>query len=97
MSEEERGPGGREIPERTCVGCRGKGPQRELVRVVRAPNGEVTVDVAGRSPGRGAYLHKDSGCVILARRRRALERALRCPVPDRLWAALEAASSSPPA
>ncbi len=84
-------------PERTCVGCRGKAPQRQLLRVVRGPDGEVTVDAAGRSPGRGAYLHRDPACVGLARRRRALERALRCPVPDLLWPALETASSSPPA
>lgn len=84
-------------PERTCVGCRGKGPQRELLRVVRSPGGEVSLDVAGRSAGRGAYLHRDRDCVGLARRRRALQRALRCPVPDRLWPELEAASSSSPA
>lgn len=83
-------------PERTCVGCRAKGPQRELLRVVRSPAGEVTVDVGGRSPGRGAYLHRDPGCVGLARRRRVLDRALRCPIPESVWPALEAASSSPP-
>lgn len=81
-------------PERTCVGCRQKGPQREFIRVVRSPRGEVGVDVAGRSPGRGAYLHRNPACVVLARRRRGLERGLRCPVPDRLWSELEAASGS---
>jgi uncharacterized protein len=83
-------------PERTCVGCRQKGPQRELLRVVRAPSGEVTVDARGRSPGRGAYLHPDPECVHQARRRRALERALRCPIPPELWPALETASNPRP-
>ncbi len=90
------GPAGRAAPERTCVGCRGKSPQRELVRVVRSPSGEVTVDGGGRSPGRGAYLHPAPECLQLARRRRALERALRCPIPDRLWPALETASGPRP-
>ncbi len=83
-------------PERTCVGCRRKGPQRELLRVVRSPSGEITVDGARRSPGRGAYLHPDPECALLARRRRALERALRFPIPASLWTALETASSSRP-
>lgn len=64
-------------PERTCVGCRGKGGKRDLVRVVRAPDGKVKVDPAGRAPGRGAYVHRDPACVDLALGRGALARALR--------------------
>ena len=63
-------------PERTCVGCRGKGPKRSLLRVARGPRG-VSVDEGGRAPGRGAYVHRDRACVEAALARGALWRALR--------------------
>jgi uncharacterized protein len=75
---------GRE-PIRTCVGCREEGGKRGLVRLVRA-EGVVRADPTGRAPGRGAYLHRDQACLDQARRRHALERALKAQVPDDLWA-----------
>ena len=75
-------------PVRTCVGCREEGGKRALTRLVRGPDGVVRADPAGRAPGRGAYLHADQACVDRARRRRALERALRAQVPDAVWEAL---------
>jgi hypothetical protein len=63
-------------PERSCVGCRGRAPKAELLRVVRSRDG-VRVDPLGRAPGRGAYVHRDQGCVDVAVRRGALARALR--------------------
>jgi uncharacterized protein len=63
--------------ERTCVGCRGKGSKRELLRVARTPGGAVVVDPEGRAPGRGAYVHREPGCVDAALARGALWRALR--------------------
>jgi predicted RNA-binding protein YlxR (DUF448 family) len=59
------------------VGCREHGGKRALLRVVRTLNGEVVLDADQRAPGRGAYLHEDAECIRLARRRKALERALR--------------------
>ncbi|MGH7922074.1 MAG: YlxR family protein [Candidatus Dormibacteraceae bacterium] len=79
------------VPERTCVGCRRQASQSELLRVVRSPQGLPRLDRGRRAPGRGAYLHRDPGCLEAARRRRALERALRCPIPEGLWSELEAA------
>jgi predicted RNA-binding protein YlxR (DUF448 family) len=64
-------------PERTCVGCRGTGSKRDLVRVVRAPGGAVAVDPAGSAAGRGSYVHRANGCVEAAIRSKAFERALR--------------------
>ncbi len=64
-------------PERTCVGCRGKGVKRELLRVVRSPEGAVRVDPSGKAPGRGAYLHRDRSCSDLAVGSGAFARALR--------------------
>jgi predicted RNA-binding protein YlxR (DUF448 family) len=61
----------------------------ELVRLVRSPRGEVVIDLAGRAPGRGAYLHRRSECVEAARRRGGLNRALKTAVPDGVWAELQ--------
>ena len=65
------------VPERTCVGCRGRAPKRELLRLVRAPDGLVRVDPRGSAPGRGAYVHRDPSCVDVAFRRGGAARALR--------------------
>ena len=72
------------------MGCRTHGGKRGLLRVVRTPAGEVVVDPGQRAPGRGAYLHEDPECVRIARRRKALERALHVAIPDALWEAVAA-------
>ena len=72
----------RRTPERTCVGCRGKGPKAELVRVVRSPGGEIRADRSGRTPGRGAYVHPDPSCIRGAVARQALVRSLRARPQD---------------
>lgn len=81
----------RKQPERSCVGCRAVRPKRELVRVVRTPSGEVVLDEGGgKLPGRGAYVCPQSDCLRRAVRVKALERALKQPVPDEVVARLEA-------
>jgi len=65
------------VPERMCVGCRGKAAKRDLVRVACVRAGEVVVDPSGTAPGRGAYVHLDAGCVEAAMQSGAFERALR--------------------
>lgn len=67
-------------PERTCVGCRAKGPKAGLLRIARLPTGDVVVDPSGTSPGRGAYVHRDRDCQQAVLRRGALARALRSGV-----------------
>lgn len=64
------------VPERTCVACRAKVPKRDLVRIVRGPDGTVTVDWRGKAPGRGAYIGPSRECLQLALQRQALERSL---------------------
>ena len=65
-------------PERTCVGCRQRSPKRSLVRIAATPSGEILVDRSGRTPGRGAYVHRDAACIAAAfARGGALWRALR--------------------
>ena len=70
----------RHVPERTCVGCRGREPRARLLRIVRTPSGEVRIDPDGRVAGRGAYVHRSAGCIELAMQRGALARALRASV-----------------
>ncbi len=82
-------------PVRTCVACRQEGGKRGLLRLVRGPGGEVKLDLTGRASGRGAYLHATGECIDLARRRHALERALKAPVHPSLWAELASAVESP--
>ena len=82
------GPRQRKVPLRTCVGCRQVRPKRELVRVVRTPQGQVEVDPTGKRAGRGAYLCPSVECLERARRARQLERALERPIDVSLYEAL---------
>lgn len=75
---------------RTCVGCRLEASKGRLIRVVRRPDGGVAPDPTGQAPGRGAYLHDDPSCVEMARKRRALERALHTTLEPEFWAKLTA-------
>jgi len=72
-----RGSRPRHIPQRTCVACRQTGAKRQLVRVVRAPDGSVTIDPTGKKSGRGAYLCDAPECWQAALKRDALARALK--------------------
>ena len=67
-------------PERTCVACRTTRAKRELVRVVRSPTGELSVDARGKAPGRGAYLDPVEGCLERGLTEGALARALETPI-----------------
>ena len=68
------------IPQRTCVCCRATGAKRELVRVVRTPEGTVEVDLSGKRAGRGAYLCARSSCWQEALKKDRLARALRTTI-----------------
>ena len=73
------------IPIRQCIGCREQKPKTELIRVVRSPEGTVSLDFRGKSPGRGAYLCRDAGCLKKAAKSRALERALSVAIPQEVY------------
>ena len=79
----------RKLPRRQCVGCREMKEKRELIRVVRSPEGTVGLDFRGKAPGRGAYLCQSAECLKKARRSRALERAFETPIPPEVYDALE--------
>ena len=72
----------KKIPMRQCIGCREKKPKRELIRVVRPPEGEVTLDFSGKMNGRGAYLCKDPACLKRAAKAKALEHAFETVIPE---------------
>lgn len=82
------------VPIRQCIGCRTQKPKKELIRVVRSPEGSVSLDFRGKSPGRGAYLCRDEACLRKAVKTRSLERSLSVPIPEevisRLLAEMEA-------
>ena len=84
----------KKIPMRQCLGCREMKPKRELIRAVRSPEGSVSLDFKGKSPGRGAYVCKNADCLKKAIRSKALERALASPLPDDVAAALNSALNS---
>lgn len=68
------------VPQRTCVVCRTVRPRRDLVRVVRTPEGAVMLDEKGKRSGRGAYLCRQRSCLEAALQQRQLERALKVPL-----------------
>ena len=73
---------------RTCVACRQEAGKRSLVRLVRDASGAAAMDATGRAQGRGAYLHRDPECLEIARKRKALDRALKATVSPELWVEL---------
>lgn len=75
----------RRVPIRTCVGCRQERPKRELLRIVRTPDGTVAFDPTGKRSGRGAYICPRLECLEAARKGRQLERALERPVDPALF------------
>lgn len=75
----------KKIPLRMCVVTREKYEKRELLRVVRTPNGEVLIDETSRMNGKGAYLKKDAEVINKARKNKILDRALEVEVPEALY------------
>lgn len=78
----------RKIPMRQCMGCRERKPKKELIRVVRSPEGTVSLDFKGKAPGRGAYICPRSECLKKAIRSKALDRNLEVTVPAEVLEAL---------
>lgn len=79
----------RKIPLRRCTGCNEQKPKKELVRVVRSPQGEIALDRVGKMPGRGAYLCPSAQCLAKARKAKRLERALDAQIPPEVYERIE--------
>ena len=80
----------KKIPMRMCVGCREMKPKKELLRVVRSPEGEISFDLTGRKPGRGAYVCHSQECLLRAIKQKQLERTFSAPISDEVRDALTA-------
>ena len=79
----------KKIPQRQCMGCRERKAKRELIRVVRGPEGTVSLDFSGKAPGRGAYLCPNAECLKKAIRPKALDRSLETQIPQQVYERLE--------
>ena len=79
----------RKIPMRMCLGCGEMKAKRELIRVVKAPEGDISVDKTGKKSGRGAYVCDDIECLRKARKARRLEKAFSCQISSEIYDALE--------
>ena len=79
----------KKIPMRQCLGCREMKPKPELLRVVRSPEGEISLDTRGKKPGRGAYICPNMDCLKKALRSKALDRSLEVTIPQEVYARLE--------
>ena len=79
----------RKVPMRKCVGCNEMKPKKELVRVVRSKEGEVSLDLKGKKPGRGAYLCRNKACLKKARKSKRIENALEVTISQELYESME--------
>ena len=85
----------KKIPLRMCTGCGEMKPNKELVRVVRSKEGEISLDLVGKKSGRGAYVCPNPECLKKARKTRQIERSLDCKIPDELYDAMEQEMTKP--
>lgn len=79
----------KKTPMRMCIGCGEMKPKKELVRVVKSPEGEISLDLTGRKPGRGAYVCPKRDCLKSARKARRLEKAFSSQIPAEVYDRME--------
>ncbi len=79
----------RSIPIRKCTGCNEMKPKKELVRVVRSPDGNIFLDLTGKKAGRGAYVCRDIECLEKARKAKRFEKAFSCEIPSEVFERME--------
>ena len=75
----------KKIPQRQCMGCRERKAKRELIRIVRGTDGNVSLDFGGKLNGRGAYICPNIECLNKVRKSRALDRSLEVSIPDAVY------------
>ena len=85
----------KKIPMRQCLGCREMKPKRELIRVVRSPENEVSLDFKGKMPGRGAYVCRNVECLKRAIKSKALSRAFGVEIPQSIMELLREQMEDP--
>ncbi len=79
----------KKIPMRRCNGCNEQKPKKELIRVVKSPGGEISLDLTGKASGRGAYICDNIECLRKARKSRRIDRTFEMTIPDDVYNSLE--------
>ena len=90
MKNENTAAKARKIPVRQCLGCNEHKPKAELIRVVRDPEGGISLDTRGKKSGRGAYICHNVKCLNKARKSKRIDKALDCTIPEEIYDAMEA-------
>ena len=80
----------KKIPMRKCTGCGEQKPKKELVRVVKTPDGEILLDLTGKTSGRGAYICNSAECLKKARKSKRIDRTFETTIPDEIYEQMEA-------
>ena len=75
---------------RKCTGCGEQKPKKELVRVVKTPDGEILLDLTGKTSGRGAYICNSAECLKKARKSTRIDRPFEMTIPDEIYEQMEA-------
>ena len=76
------------VPIRMCLGCRESFAKKELLRIVRTPDGDISLDLTGKKAGRGAYICRSTDCLAKAKKSRGLERAFGTAIDDEVFGRL---------
>ena len=79
----------KKIPMRSCLGCGAMKPKKEMIRVVKAPDGSVSIDFTGKKSGRGPYICREAECFRTARKARRFEKSLSCKIEDNVYEEIE--------
>lgn len=79
----------KKIPMRRCTGCGDQKPKKELVRVVKTPDGEILLDLTGKASGRGAYICNNAECLKKARKSKRIDRTFEMTIPDEVYKQME--------
>lgn len=79
----------KKIPMRRCCGCNEQKPKKELIRVVRSAEGEISLDLTGKASGRGAYICNNLECLKKARKSRRIDRTFEITIPDEIYGKME--------
>lgn len=82
-------PGVKKTPMRMCLGCGEMMPKRSMIRVVKSPDGEISLDLTGKKAGRGAYICRSCECFEKARKARKFEKAFSCRIEDEIYDKME--------
>lgn len=79
----------KKVPMRQCIGCQEMKSKKEMIRVIRTPEGEICIDITGRKNGRGAYVCRDLACLKKAAKNHGIERSLKMQIPEDVYLRLE--------